>query len=1124
MTRKLFVKRAAQVFFISVATLLSQLTLDAQVTLNLDRVSVRQAVEQMQRTCGVSISIRSDKIDLSRTVSVHLTDGGLEDALRQIFRGQDVEWEINGQRIAVIPRKASANTPSAGSPASSVPAASSAPRKASDTVTGLVLDENSLPLVGAVVMEKDGANAITDLDGRFEMSVKSASSLLTFSFFGYEDVVLAADTRSDMEVRMTPQTMSLDETVVVGYGSMTRRDITSSIGSFKPKPSERRDVLSVDQMLQGRIAGVNISTSSGVPGSESRVSIRGAGSLNAGNEPLYVVDGVPITSTSGDMGLYGGGESMTGMATINPADIESVEVLKDAASAAIYGSRATNGVIIITTKSGRKGDAKIGVDASYSLGWEPNTDKLSVATADSFIEMLNDAIDSYNLQFGQNVERVVNPKPGSAKHDWLKDVLRLAQSRNISLNISGGNDNVNYYVSAGVKHQEGVIIDNDLEQYNLKANVSGKAKKWLSYGFNSTMSYTHNKRVGSGYSGDNPIKGAMEQYPWDTPTLPNGKWATKENILVNNNPVADIKESDIWLDTWRAILSSWLTFHIIKDLDFQPRFGGDIQSVEEHVYYGSGSHHAIPSVGNPMGGRLKDGRKLRTTLMWDNTLTWSYAFPFGLNLGAMLGHSVEVDNNSMASQEGSSFPSKEFDVNSAAALFSDVTSSRTCYTLQSFFGRINLNYKNRYVSTLTLRTDGSSRFAPGHRWGWFPSASIGWNVNEEPFWRNKDITLKVRASIGATGNVAGIGAYAWQALATGGFNYNGQNGIGLSSIGNTELTWEKATQTDIGVDLSFWKGALSIGLDLFNKDTDNLLYNKPTMATTGYTSNLLNIGAMNNKGIELSIAGNASAGDFRWHGDFNISTVKNTLTRLFDNDEIITTSNFHALKVGRPVGSFYMIKMLGIYQHDEDVPQYLYENENVRAGDVIYEDCNGDGKIDENDRQFVGTATPLFSGGFNNTFTWKNLELSVFFTYSYGNKVYEYWTGGLRLGNGFWPAQQSVVDSRWTGPGTSNTVPRAIYGHTWNSTRFVSTRFLHDASYLRLRSLVLSYNLPHNLLKKIHLDSLRIYLQADNLFVLTPWPYLDPEVSVSNNATTMGYDWLNPGQPRTVQLGINLKF
>ena len=324
--------------------------------------------------------------------------------------------------------------------------------------------------------------------------------------------------------------------------------------------------------------------------------------------------------------------------------------------------------------------------------------------------------------------------------------------------------------------------------------------------------------------------------------------------------------------------------------------------------------------------------------------------------------------------------------------------------------------------------------------------------------------------------------------------------------------------------MSFWKGALSATVDLFNKDTDNLLYNKPTMITTGYSTQLSNIGAMNNKGIELSIAANAGKNEFRWHADFNISFVRNRLTKLLDNEEIIPVGSFHALKVGEEVGSFYMIKMLGIYQTDDEVPEYLYENEGVRAGDVIYDDYNHDGKIDASDRQFVGSANPKFSGGFNNTFSWKGLELSVFFTYSYGQKIYQYWTGGLRMGQGTWPQLKSVCEGRWTGPGTSNTYPRAIYGHAWNSTKFVNTRFLHDASYLRLRTLTLSYNFPVKLLNKAKINALRVYLQADNLFVVTKWPYLDPEVSVSNNAVTYGYDWLNPGQPRTFTLGLNIKF
>ena len=459
----------------------------------------------------------------------------------------------------------------------------------------------------------------------------------------------------------------------------------------------------------------------------------------------------------------------------------------------------------------------------------------------------------------------------------------------------------------------------------------------------------------------------------------------------------------------------------------------------------------------------------------------------------------------------------------------DVTSGKSAYALQSFFARANLNYKNRYVGTFTVRTDGSSKFAPEHRWGWFPSASLGWNVNEEQWWKADDISLKVRASVGATGNQGGIGNYAYQALASGGINYGGQNGLGLSAAGNRDLRWETAVQENFGVDLSLWKGALSVTVDLFNKDTQNLLYNKPTMISTGYTTQLCNIGAMNNKGLEIALAANAGKNHFRWHADFNISFIRNKLTKLLDDNEIITPSSFHGLKVGEEVGSFYMIKMLGIYQNDEDVPEYLYEDEGVRAGDVIYEDISGpegipDGKIDANDRQFVGSANPLFSGGFNNTFSYKGLELGVFLTYSYGQKIYEYWTGGLRLGNGQWPQLKSVCEDRWTGPGTSNTTPRAIYGQTWNSTKFVNTRFLHDASYLRIRSVSLGYNLPSRILQRAKIDALRVYLQADNLYVFTPWPYLDPEVSVSSNAATYGYDWLNPGQPRTFSLGFNIKF
>lgn len=1079
-----------------------------KIDMSLEKVSVRKALEHLQREYNYSVSVRSDEIDIDRVVTVKTQGSGLNAVLDQIFAGQNVEYVINGTSVSVKARKFS-------------PKPKTGPR----IIRGTIVDENAEPLTGATIVEKGTGNgAVADIDGKYSIRLTTESPVLVFSFFGFADEEIEVGKSDEVDVRMTAQTLSLDDVLVVGYGSMTRRDITSSIGSFKPKPAERREVLSVDQLLQGRVAGVNIATASGVPGSVGRVSIRGIGSLNAGNEPLYVIDGVPITTTSGDTGAWSNGESMSGLATINPSDIESIEVLKDAASAAIYGSRATNGVIIITTKAGRKGAPKVSVDASISMGNQPRTDRLELASGDLLIEVFNEGIDNYNKQNNANLERYINPMPGKPAYNWLGTVLRTAWSRNLSASISGGTDNVKYYVSGTYKHTEGTAVDNDMDQYSVKSNISGKVKPWMSFGVNTMLSYSHNARVGSGYSGLNVIKAAVEQYPWDEPFLPSGEWATSKNVLVNNNPLQAIKESDIWIKTYRAISSAFLEFHIIPGLDFKTNLGEDFQNLEEHVYFSSKHQSAYPSEDNPMGGALTDSRVNRVSILWDNTLSYNKAFDFGLNLGAVLGHSVQIYESSSASQQGLGFPSSSFDVNSVAAQFKNVSSGKSSYALQSFFGRVNLNYKNRYVGTLTMRTDGSSKFAPEHRWGVFPSASLGWNVNEEKWWNAEDMSLKVRASIGATGNQGGIGAYAYQALASGGVNYGGVNGLGLSTAGNRDLKWETATQTNLGVDISFWKGALSATVDVFNKDTDNLLYNRPTMITTGYSSQLCNIGAMNNRGIELSLAANAGKNNFRWHADFNISLIRNKLTRLLDSEEVVTPSSFHGLKVGEEVGSFYMVKMLGIYQTDEEVPESLYKDEGVRAGDVKYEDVNGDGKINADDRQFVGSANPKFSGGFNNTFSYKGLELSVFLTYAYGQQIYQYWTGGLRMGQGTWPQLRSVCEQRWTGPGTSNTHPRAIYGHAWNSTKFVNTRFLHDASYLRCRSVTLGYNFPARLLNKAKIDALRVYLQADNLFVVTNWPYLDPEVSVSNNAATFGYDWLNPGQPRQFTLGFNIKF
>lgn len=564
--------------------------------------------------------------------------------------------------------------------------------------------------------------------------------------------------------------------------------------------------------------------------------------------------------------------------------------------------------------------------------------------------------------------------------------------------------------------------------------------------------------------------------------------------------------------------SAYLSVTPIKGLKFKTSIGGDFMYAEDHIYY-----TAKHMYGNSVG-LLTDARKAYTSVVIDNILSYGFSSTRGFAIDIMLGHSFQKDASSTASQTGQGFPSSDFDVNSVAAEYTDVTSGMSSWALQSFMFRTTLKYQSRYLLTLTARADGSSKFARENRYGFFPSASAGWVVSKEPFWTAHRTEFKLRTSFGVTGNQGGIGAYAYQTLANGGYNYLNENGIALMTQGNRELRWEKASQYDIGADLSFWSGALTVSADLFQKDTKDLLYNKPTSAVSGFTYKISNIGSMRNRGLELTIGSELCGHGVLWKGDFNISFIKNRLTSLLDDNDIVTTDDYHALKVDEEVGSFYMIRMLGIYQDDSQVPETLYK-QGIRAGDVIYEDVNGDGEIDTvNDSQFVGSANPVFSGGLNNSISWKGFDLSLFLTFSYGNKIYQTWTGGLRLGNGEWPAQRSEALARWTGPGTSSSVPRAIYGMSWNSTKFKSTRFLHDASYLRCRNLSLGYTIPPDKSRMAGMTSIRVYVAADNLFLISPYRYIDPEVNTSLDATKMGLDCMWTPQPRSFTFGVTVKF
>lgn len=1083
------------------------------VSLSMKNVTVKDVIKSVRQQTGFEFSydikLLSTKIE---SVNIDAKDTHISDVLAQVFHKTGIAFQIKENRVFLFVKKADNSSLNNLIPA----------QQDKIKVKGKVVNESNMSIVGAnIVLKGTFKGVISNLKGEFEIEVNSLKDTLEVSFLGYNSQILPINNQAYINVTLSEDIEAISEIVVIGYGTQRKTDITAAVGSVQPGETNTRPVLSPDQLIQGRISGVVVSQGSGVPGSSSRVSIRGVGSLSASTEPLYVIDGIPVTNTSADMGSFGTGIST--LAMLNPDDIKSIDVLKDAASASIYGSRATNGVILITTKKGETGQAKITANISSGISRFARLDKIKMADSDLYIEVINEAKDNFNIQNGYMPgssgyqKHINNPYYGISDVDWMELVTRNALSYKANVSVSGGNDKTKYYISGNYTNQEGVFMDNSLQKYGLKLNLSSNIVNRLTIGTNANIGYSHNNRIPSGTSlGTNIIPRVLEQRPFDRPFKPDGtyyKGNTSE--MLNHNPIQGIKEEDVYLKNYRMLGDIFAKIDITEFLSFKTSYGADVLYTEDYVYFKK-NHMYSSGV-----GKLFEGKRLNTNTIVENIASYKHRFGF-LMFDYLLGHSFQETMTSVSNIQSFGFASESLDVASAAAEIQDASSNLYGVSMQSFYTRALLNWRNRYLLNLSVRTDGSSRFAPEHRYGWFPSASFAWNISQEPFWKIKKTGLKLRISSGTTGNQEGIGAYAYQELLAAGYNYMENPGISISSQANPDLTWEKAHQYDAGFDLRLLDGKITLTADYFVKKTANLLYRKPVYATSGFTSVMSNIGSMHNEGYEAAVKTNFKFLNLKWECDLNVAVIRNELTSLID-DQPIMIGSYHVLKVGEEVGSFYLYKQLGVYQTDEEVPASLYES-GVRAGDVIYDDVDGNGIINADDRQIVGSANPKFTGGFNNTFRYKGFDLSLFFTFSYGNKVYSAWTGGYRLGHGLWPMLESEALKRWTGPGTSNTTPRAMWGHAYNSTSFASTRFLMDGSFIRFRSLVLGYTIPQKWSSAFKVKRLRVYFQADNLYLFTKYPLLDPEVSTSLSSTTFGQDFMLSPQPQSINFGANINF
>ncbi len=1012
----------------------------------------------------------------------------------------------------------------------------------SQVITGKVSDElgNDLPGVN-ILVKGTNIGSTTDANGSFTLEVKDPSGTLIASFIGYLTQEVPLSNRTRVSITLQPDVQQLSEVVVVGYGTQEKKDLTGSVSSVNAQDIQKVQVSGVDQALQGQIAGVQISTTSGAPGGNVNVLIRGVSSITGGVQPLFVIDGFPVNSV-------GIGNPMN---TINPNDIESIDVLKDASATAIYGSRGSNGVIIITTKRGKSGKPTIQFNA-YE-GVQDVAKKIEMMNAQEFSSFVIDARNAGYLDNnpngdinhdnaarpGGNYDIPVNLTNADLKTtDWQDAIFRTAPIRNYQLGASGGTDALRYNLSAGYFDQEGVIINSGLERYNVSLNLDGELSKKLDFGVSILPSYTALKEIPS--TGHYGALGIISAAVGIDPSFPiyndDGTYASTlppvEAATGVPNPVKIANELKTQSSQFRFLSNAYLEYEIIEDLKLRTSFGVDLN------YYKA-------SVWNPstLNSGANTGPASATATNTDNTnwlseTTLSYRKNSGEHTLDFVGGFTAQRNAFNQVQVTAGNFSDDLIPNIAGGIINGGYQNMSRTALISLLGRINYSFREKYLVTATIRSDGSSRFGNESRWGTFPSASLGWRVSEEDFLKSVSFIsdIKIRLSYGITGNNA-IGDYRAISLLSNANYVIGDAvtpGLSPGTLANSNLKWETQTQLNVGMDLSVIKGRVSLTADLYDKRNKDMLFNIQTPSATGFTNAFVNVGEVQNKGLELSLTTRNLVGEFQWNTNFNITFNRNKVlsmneegARIFGNTG--GRGNTNLTQVGGPIGVFFGRRALGVFNTDAEAAEYGVQP-NARAGDIKFKNVIGDDVINDLDREIIGNPHPDFYFGFNNTFSYKNFTLDIMTSGMYGNEIY---SALFAINNsGVQNNLKFIDEARWRSPeepGNSKygQFGRAIRGGKNGNTNF-SSLYIFDASYWRIRNITLGYNLPSGIVNKLRMTQARVYASVTNLHTFTNYFGYDPEVGNAGanqgSQTVLGVDFGTYPLSRVTSLGVNITF
>lgn len=988
-------------------------------------------------------------------------------------------------------------------------------------VSGKVIDNASgEPLMGVnVVLKGTMIGTATNLQGEYSLDAPD-DAVLVFSFLGFQTEEVNISGRTNIDLALERADNELEELVIVGYGKKKKRNLTGSIVSVSGEEIDNSAAHDPVSALQGRAAGVQVISNSGAPGGGMSIRVRGNSSLNSGNSPLYVIDGVPVESNS--QSTLNGSENhgLNPLSAINPNDIESIEILKDAASTAIYGSRAANGVVIITTKRGVQGKAKINLNISTGVSELPR--KLPVLNASQYRQVI---IDSYNNM--ENPTEVtwavidsLNPK-NNGDVDWQEELYRIAPQYMADLSITGGAENMRYAWSSSYLDQDGIILNSNYYRITSRLNVDFDVSDRLTVG--QSISYTHgiNNRINAAGTGNTSlVRELLIRPPSYSMYLPDGslngyQWGKR-------NPVGLAELATHLNTTDRLLGNQYAEIQIAEGLKFRSNISLDLLSMKEDEFF--------PSTLDYREGYNEGAVRSIKNLTWanENFITYDDSFKGGHNFSALLGLSFQDWKYERTGLDGMFFPSDNVrTLNAAGTISNQEVNITTEHSMLSYFGRVSYDYIERYLIELNLRADGSSRFGQDERFGYFPSASVGWRFSEEPFIRNNQNFLsdaKLRLSVGQTGNEA-IGNYTSRGEFAVGTNYLDYSGAAPSVMPNTGLTWETTTQYNAGLDISLFRNRINFTADVYLKETHDLLYNVPIPRTTGFSYITQNIGEIENKGAEFSLTSHNIDNAFKWNTNFNISLNRNKVVDL--PDELLTNGyiqngRYHILKEGMPIGTFYGWKFEGVYARDEDNVNGVTNGalgREFEGGDPIWNDLNGDNIINGDDRQVIGDAQPDFFGGITNDFSYKNLSLNVFFQFSYGNDIYSeinhQRNSVVRYNN----LSTDALD-RWRNQGDITNFPKPVRDDPMQSDSRVQSRWVEDGSYIKLKNVSLRYDVPFEMIDQWGLSSLNAYITASNLITWTEYTGYDPDVN-SYSGLRMGVDEGSFPQSRTIIIGLN---